>query len=637
MARLNDTFVAESSRDPYVGKVLAGRYRVVEPLGSGGMGVVYRAEHVHMRKLVALKILHQHMTLVPEVVARFEREAVAAGRIEHANVAAALDFGRLEDGSFYLALEYVEGKSLGDLLEVGPLPTPRALIIARQIADGLAAAHAAGIVHRDLKPDNVLLVEREDFRDCVKMLDFGIAKVHMEEGSGHKPLTQIGTIFGTPQYMSPEQGQGHAVDARSDLYALGVILYEMLSGKLPFRADDLIVLITRHITEPPPALSEAIPAAVRELTFELLAKKPEDRVQTAAELVRRLDRLLADGSIAPPGTLPPSGFPARRMASTEPAPGRAEGSLLSISLVRARSFGRELVRRVPWLERRVRVGRFDLPVVGLAAAGAGLFLLGVLVAVLVASPGATATRDGSEPPNAAASSAASQRDSERARHERLVAKAAAGDAQALAALEAVPSKQRSADDARALGRGRCAAGDLPACMEGYRAAVLAFPRLGREPALLADVRRAMDDERSSEAAFRFAAHQLRAGGLDAIYDFWIAQRGKQEQAVVARRTRARAFLDDSSVRENATRELALVFDLERAESRKRCGDAKAALTKAREYGDERLSPLLERLSSTRGCGFMGLGDCWSCLRAGKELTEVRAAVKDRRAPSFTGG
>ncbi|HEY3497193.1 MAG TPA: serine/threonine-protein kinase, partial [Polyangiaceae bacterium] len=172
---MNDTFVADSARDSYVGRVLAGRYRILEPLGAGGMGVVYRAEHVHMRKPVALKILHQHMTLMPEVVARFEREAVAAARIEHANVAAALDFGRFDDGSFYLALEYVEGRSLGDVVEIGPLPTPRALLIARQIADGLAAAHAAGIVHRDLKPDNVLLERRSDGSEAAKVLDFGVA------------------------------------------------------------------------------------------------------------------------------------------------------------------------------------------------------------------------------------------------------------------------------------------------------------------------------------------------------------------------------------------------------------------------------------------------------------------------------
>src|SRR5688572_26918280 len=210
-----------------------------------------------MRKAVAIKVLHREMTTYPEIVARFEREAVAAGRIEHPHVAAATDFGKLDDGSFYLILEYVEGRSLGSVIDSdGPLPQGRALTIARQIADALSAAHAAGIVHRDLKPDNVMLIEREGFADWVKVLDFGIAKLHIEETDPERsqPLTQMGTVFGTPQYMSPEQGQGHTVDARADLYTLGIILYEMLAGKLPFHADDLVVLITRHITEPPPPL-----------------------------------------------------------------------------------------------------------------------------------------------------------------------------------------------------------------------------------------------------------------------------------------------------------------------------------------------------------------------------------------------
>jgi serine/threonine-protein kinase len=631
MGRLNDTFLAESAPDPNVGKVLAGRYRVVQPLGSGGMGVVYRAEHVHMRKPVALKILHPHMTVLPEVVARFEREAVAAGRIEHANVAAATDFGRLDDGTFYLALEYVEGKSLGDVVAIGALPTPRALLIARQIADGLAAAHAAGVVHRDLKPDNVLLVEREGFPDFVKMLDFGIAKVHMEEGSGHKPLTQIGTIFGTPQYMSPEQGQGHTVDARSDLYALGVIMYEMLSGKLPFKHADLIVLITRHITEAPPPLPEGIPNDVRALVLELLAKKPEERPGSAAEVVRRIDRLLADSSIAPPGTVPPSGFPKTR--STEPAPGSGLRSRVDLAVASARTLVQRALERAPRLQRRIKVGRFELPFAALVGGGLLFVLLGVLVAVALA-PGGAVGPGGARPEGSAAPQAAESEDS---RHKRLVERATAGDAQALAALEAIPQKQRSVEDARALARGRCVTAELAACVEAHRAAVLKFPSLGREPPLLADVRRAMEDDRSSEAAFRFAAHHLRAGGLDAIWDFWSATRKKSDPATVTRRTRARAFLDDSSVRENASRELRLVFDLERAETKKRCADAKVVLPKAIEYGDERLTPVLDRLASTRGCGFVGLGDCWSCLRSGKELAHARESVKQRSGPSFTGG
>ena len=183
-----------------VGTVLAGRYRIERLLGSGGMGSVYRAEHVLMRKACAVKVLHREMTQVKEVVARFEREAVAAARIEHPNVAAATDFGQLENGSFYLVLEFIEGKSLSQLIaEHGALPEERALLIARQIADALSAAHAAGIVHRDLKPDNVMLVTKDGSGDFVKVLDFGIAKVKIEEAGGEPEAhTRRHTVRATP-------------------------------------------------------------------------------------------------------------------------------------------------------------------------------------------------------------------------------------------------------------------------------------------------------------------------------------------------------------------------------------------------------------------------------------------------------
>ncbi len=199
----NDTAAGES----LVGTVLAGRYRIEHLLGSGGMGSVYRAEHVLMRKACAVKVLHREMTQVKEVVARFEREAVAAARIEHPNVATATDFGQLENGSFYLVLEFIEGKSLSRLIaDVGPLPEARALLITRQIADALAAAHGAGIVHRDLKPDNVMLVAKDGANDFVKVLDFGIAKISIEEpGPDQQALTRLNTVMGTPEYMAPEQ------------------------------------------------------------------------------------------------------------------------------------------------------------------------------------------------------------------------------------------------------------------------------------------------------------------------------------------------------------------------------------------------------------------------------------------------
>jgi serine/threonine-protein kinase len=635
----SDPVVVEA--DPNLGRVLAERYRIVRLLGSGGMGSVYRAEHVHMKKPVAVKILHRHMTTNAEVVARFEREAVAAGRIEHPNVAAATDFGKLEDGSFYLALEYVEGKSLGDVLEREKLGPYRALVIARQITDALAAAHAAGIVHRDLKPDNVLLVERDGLADFVKVLDFGIAKLHLDEGSGHKPLTQIGTIFGTPQYMSPEQGQGKPVDGRSDLYALGVILYEMLAGKLPFDADDLVVLITRQVTEPPPPLPETIPAPVRALVLELLEKKPEARVQSAQELAARIDELLGELAVS---ARTPSGSRLVPGASVKQDERRVSAARTVHAVTgRAGSFGdrigpllsglasaqRSILRRAPALARPVTLGNTTLPLFALLGGGVVLALLGALVTVLVAPAhgqkhrtAETAAKSAVAPP------------SEDARKRALVARALAGDQAALAELDALAPKQRTLEEARALGHGRCEAGEFAACMAAYKTGVLSFSALRQEPLLLADVHRAAFEAGASEDALRLAAHQLGEKGLDVLWDVWQTSRQKPELSSLNRR--ARQFLDDSSVREHASRELGLVFDLEHAEKRRRCGEAKSLLPKVGEYGDERSLPTLDRFKLTRGCGFVDLGDCWDCLRGNKELQTAREAAAARKGPSFLG-
>ena len=230
--------------DPRIGTLLAERYRIDALVGEGGMGAVYSAEHVLMRKRFAVKVLRRELTSVPEVVARFEREAMAAGNIEHPNVAAATDFGKLADGAVFLVLEFVSGHSLRDEIARGPFAVDRALHIARQIASALSAAHAQGIVHRDLKPENVMLVEKGGDPDFVKVLDFGIAKVPLGDvpSSGPKqgnPITKAGMVFGTPEYMAPEQALGQTVDGRADLYALGRDPVRDAVGRAPLQQPEL--------------------------------------------------------------------------------------------------------------------------------------------------------------------------------------------------------------------------------------------------------------------------------------------------------------------------------------------------------------------------------------------------------------
>src|SRR5664280_1143284 len=278
--------------DPLVGTLLADRYRIFSLLGEGGMGRVYLGEHALMRKRVAVKILHRELTQVAEVVMRFEREAMAAANIDHPNVAAATDFGKLPDGSVFLVLEYVQGKSLRELIDEGPLLIERALHVAQQMTSALVTAHALGIVHRDLKPENVMLVEKGGDPDFVKV---PVQEVS-DRGSIRpaKVITRVGMIFGTPEYMAPEQAMGQNVDARADLYSLGVILYEMLSGRRPFSAESPVGILGQQLQGPLPTFARRaphvrVPHTLEQLVLRLLAPTVAGRFPSAVELIAALN------------------------------------------------------------------------------------------------------------------------------------------------------------------------------------------------------------------------------------------------------------------------------------------------------------------------------------------------------------
>src|SRR5688572_20328661 len=261
------------------------------------MGKVYAAEHVLMRKRLAVKVLHRELSSVPELVQRFEREAMAAANIDHPNVASATDFGKLEDGSVFLALELVEGRCLRDEIAKGPMASLRALHIARQIAAAIGSAHALSIVHRDLKPENVMLVEKGGDPDFVKVLDFGVARVPIGDaapGTGG-PITRAGMVFGTPEYIPPEQALGQVSDGRADLYSLGVILFEMLAGSRPFVADSKVSLVGQHLGKLPPRLIQrgvSVAEPVEALVQRLLEKEAARRPQEAEEVVKAIDVLV---------------------------------------------------------------------------------------------------------------------------------------------------------------------------------------------------------------------------------------------------------------------------------------------------------------------------------------------------------
>jgi serine/threonine-protein kinase len=399
------TLRAAAPATDLVGQVIADRYHVVKKLGEGGMGQVYLAEHVKMGRRSAIKVMNPSMVHDHDAVARFNREAANASRITHPNVCAVYDFGETPDGMIYLAMEFIEGEPLTDLVErEHQLPLPRAVDIFAQVADALQAAHDLGIVHRDLKPDNIMLSRGRDGRDVVKVVDFGIAKAVGGDEAGQK-VTKTGLVVGTPEFMSPEQLSGDKVDGRSDLYSLALVLFQMLTGELPFKADSVQETMIKRLTDEPKKLAAArpdltFPAGLQAVLDTALAKLPTERYQQVTKFAGDVTAVAGRGGVT-------AAMPATRAQAVDT---EARTQVLAASETAAMAAkpapGRAPAK--PPAKKRSLVPVIVGAVVVLGGAGAGLVLMngktggtpadstGTTPPLVTGADGRTETRAGSD-------------------------------------------------------------------------------------------------------------------------------------------------------------------------------------------------------------------------------------------------
>jgi eukaryotic-like serine/threonine-protein kinase len=612
----------QSDPNSLVGTIVAERYYVEQLLGAGAMGRVYRARHVHMQKHVALKVLHRQTSENAELVTRFEREAVAAGRVSHPNVAGATDFGRLADGAFYLVLEYVSGRSLGSVIEEqGALPIPRALGIGRQIFAALGAAHRANIVHRDLKPDNVMLLSnsstgsspalpQDPGLDIVKVLDFGLAKFQSAD-SNDTQLTQAGAIYGTPQYMAPEQATGADVDARADLYAAGVILYEMLAGRPPFEAEQIMPLLLMHMTDPPPPLPQHIPREVRQVVVRLLEKKPEQRYSSAEEVLLALDRL--NGADGPASTSGPGS--SSRFAWTPAA-------LLFELRQRA---GPTLAGSTRFLARPVRLGRFRVQFWIPAWVGVGVVLVATWAWLSSGDEKASATaevREGlrNEPAKVAEANpptpSGTPADWMDADLMKVIEAAKLGSDPALYALEHRADADRSDVEWMALVQAYLMRREVEKALAAYGHALDQSSAHGSDMNILGALRYLVDDEKLASPILEFVAQRLPDVAADFLFDVWSKTSAKTKAT-----EKAKDLLDSSEMKAHYSEALGLAFAVRESSD---CRAQKELLPKLILRGDERSLPRLREMKREPECAKL----------SGKNLDEALTQVALRKAPRF---
>jgi serine/threonine-protein kinase len=649
------------------GSVISERYRLVELLGEGAMGVVYLAEHTHLHKQVAIKLLHPEMSVLSEIVARFEREAVAASHIEHPNVAAATDFGRLPNGTFFLVLEYVKGVRLRDVLVDGPLGVERTFHIATQIGHALSRAHGLGIVHRDLKPENVMLVERDGDPDFVKVLDFGIARVPMDDiaartarkqGKATEAITRAGMVYGTPEYMAPEQALGEEVDARADLYALGVMLYEMLTGVRPFDAESKVQLLGMQVAAPVPSMSTkapsvAVPPHIEALVSKFLAKVASHRPASAKDAIRELSEVrlhgesetlappapvegseshiatpsLADTAAALPAVAPPVGAGARLETTALAQEAKAElqhalDDIRERAVPRARVLAQSL-----WRDSLTRIRAFytHSPKAAVGAASV-LALLLVVGTVSLFLAGRRVTSGGAPRARATASTTGSATPS--AELEAVLKQMERGDVDG---GKAKLAKMKVRDSDRvvilmAAARGYLATKRAREGILQLEELVALRPQVANDRDIIAAFRDAVVSGEAEDEVLAFYEAHPTGAVVDALYDLaWVLKVTSQAQE------RAQRALRNEAMRSAASPAAGVALDLRAAGLT--C-EAKRILPRAESDGDTRALPMLRDLLRPKFAkvpGHYKPQDTLGCVHGDDALKRAVAAIEARAA------
>ncbi len=575
------------------------------------MGRVYRAKHRLMHRDVAVKVLHAEVSSRPEVVGRFRQEARAGAMLDHPNICAALDFGELGDGSFFFVMEYLDGPDLATVLaREGPLAPERAVHLGRQIAAALGAAHAAGIVHRDLKPENVVLMKRPDGPngpdgvEQVKILDFGIAKVTTPPPEGEVKLTQVGTICGTPAYMAPEQAVAGAVDLRSDLYSLGVVLYEMVTGALPFEEDDAWDTLRLHMTaapEPPrKAAPEAgIPRALERLILRLLEKSPDDRYQSAAEVERALAGVWAEDAAGATGRV----LRVVRDQVGQVASGRGPEARRRWLMGGAAAAALAIVAAIGTLSSSAGD---DEP------AGAGRAGIGS-----PAAPGGA--RPGGPPAESEGRTALRELRAMREAlgrrgdvHPAVVLLARREFADAATALAPVVGREPHNPHAqRLLAEARAGMGDHLGALAAFERAQTLDPRYRWDPAAALQALAVLASPRPAPKALTLANRLLQSSRATAVVRDGLARLARDSLAPQVRR-RATRLLQALNLLSALPEETRLLIQLSAAPD---CEERRPLVVRLGEVGGSRALTALKAMEESRaGCGPTGKDDCHACLR-----------------------